>query len=92
MSTSAQALNQVRSSGRAAVQQRVILKAIAATGWVTRARLAEITGYPINVVTPRVCELKARSLIERVGRTNEKYSKQVLSITDKGREWLGGGK
>lgn len=86
MSTSSAALRHARGSGITAEQQRKILNAIAATGWVTRARLAELTPYPINVVTPRVCELIALGLIERVGRTNEKYSKQVLGITDKGWE------
>ena len=90
MTTSSAALRHARGSGITAEQQRTVLRTIAATGRVTRARLAELTPYPINVVTPRVCELIALGMIERVGRTNERYSKQVLSITDKGREWLGG--
>lgn len=90
MTTSSAALITARASGETAIQQRRVLQAIAATGWVTRQRLVDLTPYSINVICPRVLELIGRGYVRRVGRTNERYSKQVLAMTDKGREWLGG--
>jgi hypothetical protein len=94
MSTSA-ALKTARGSGMTAVQQRKILAAIATAGIATRNEIESLTGIRINVVCPRVHELMAVEKLYVVDEkglcSNGKPGCQRLSITDKGREWLGGG-
>lgn len=90
MNTSTTSLKTIRASGVTAVQQRRILNSIAASVWSTRAYLAEITPYEINVVTPRVLELIARGYVKESGKTRTRYPRRVLLLTEKGRIWIEG--
>ncbi|MEA3250165.1 MAG: hypothetical protein U9Q35_01075 [Pseudomonadota bacterium] len=93
MTTSSAALRHARGSGITAEQQRKILNAISAAGIATRNEIEALTGIRINVVCPRVHELKAIDLLYVVDSdglcSDGTPGCQRLAITDKGREWLG---
>lgn len=71
-------------------KQKLIGLALQKHGRATRQQLELMTGISINVICPRVVELTERGYVEIVGNVGSP-PRGVLALTDKGREWLGGG-
>ncbi|KGE78258.1 MarR family transcriptional regulator [Halomonas salina] len=80
---SREAFAEVRRSGRANQQHRMVLEALRQHGPSTRGDLVEHTGLQIQTVCPRCHELLDRGEIEVVG-TAGKPASQVLALKEEG--------
>ncbi|MBB3142213.1 hypothetical protein [Halomonas organivorans] len=78
---SREAYDDVRRSGRANQQHKLVLEALRQHGPSTRHDLVERTGLGLQTVCPRCHELLDRGEIEVVG-TAGRPARQVLALTE----------
>lgn len=80
------AFTEHRRSGRLKSTQGVVIAALVSQGPMTRNQLAEATGLPLSSICGRCRELLDLDYIDVTGMSADSPSRQVLALTDKGRD------